>query len=426
MTSVTTKNDYYQYPAYFQSCYNVVMKKQASLEPGLLSVFRLFVVLRLGLTLISFWAGKDNGQFFKLIEAILLMVYLWWPKLPDRLGRTFLPVGLVLAAVGPIAGQYLELLTEFGEPKPNLVPDISLLVLHLLIPLILVGWQYNLWAVLIYCGGTAVLDVSLTLLSVSQGSPYARPLFVAILARTATFILIGYIIVKLVLAQRQQRQTLAQANTQLAQYATTLEQLAVSQERNRLARELHDTLAHTLSGISIQLEAVRTLWETHPQQARTMVEHSLATTRAGLTETRRALQALRASPLEDLGLVLAVRRLAEAAARQSGVSLHWQGIERVENLSPPVEQAIYRIAQEALENVVKHAMAHQLTVQLHQNNGCFALTVADDGCGFEPGRAGPQPHFGLTGMQERAEIIGGALEIKTQPGTGTTVRLTVK
>ncbi|MEW5958986.1 MAG: sensor histidine kinase [Chloroflexota bacterium] len=404
------------------------MMKQASLEPGLLSVFRLFIGLRLGLTLISLGAGKDDNdyEFFRLIEAILLMIYLWWPGLPDRLGRAFLPVGLVLAAIGPILGQYLELLAEFNEQEPNLIPDISLLVLYLLIPLILVGWQYNFRAVLIYCGATAALDVGLTLLSISQGNVYAHPLFIAILARTAIYLLIGYIIVQLVTAQRQQRQALIQANAQLAQYATTLEQLAVSRERNRLAGELHDTLAHTLSGTAVQLEAIKTLWATDPVQARTMLEQLSQVVRTGLTETRRALRALRASPLEELGLALAVRGLAESVAEQTGASLDWQGPERVDNLAPAVEQGVYRVAQESLANIAKHASARHLSVQLAQTNGRLALQIADDGCGFDLDQIDTDHHFGLKGMQERAAMIGGVLSVKSQPGQGTTIQLVIE
>jgi signal transduction histidine kinase len=429
MTAVIAKNDQRQYMVCPFSCYNELMMKQASLEPGLLSVFRLFAGLYFGINLIDVLVRNQRDTSYEplhLIVVSLLMIYLWWPGLPQRWGRAFLPPALVLVAGGPILGQYFELLTELDERELNLVPDISVSALILLIPLILVGWQYNFRAVLIYCAGTAALDIGLTILSISQGNPYARSLLTVIQIRTIFYILIGYIIVRLVMAQRQQRQALTEANAQLAQYATALEQLAVSRERNRLARELHDTLAHTLSGTAVQLEAIKTLWETDPAQARAMLEQSSKAIRSGLTETRRALQALRASPLAELGLALAVRELAESVAEQSGARLDWQGPERVDNLVPAVEQGVYRVAQEALANVAKHASAQHLAVQLVQNNGRLTLQVADDGCGFELNNIDIQNHFGLKGMQERAEMIGGTLEIETQPGTGTTLRLTVE
>jgi signal transduction histidine kinase len=204
----------------------------------------------------------------------------------------------------------------------------------------------------------------------------------ALFIRTISFILVGYMVVRLMTTQREQRRALAEANTQLAHYAATLEQLATSRERNRLARELHDTLAHSLSGIAVQLEAVKTLWENSPEDA-AMLEQSLATTRSGLTETRRALQALRASPLEDLGLALAVRSLAESVAARSGLALDLEAPERLENLSPDLEQGIYRIVQEALENIAQHANARNVKMQLSQTDGHFTLTISDDGQGFQ-------------------------------------------
>lgn len=369
-------------------------------------------------------ARDDNSELFNLILVALLVVYLWWPGLPNRLGRAFLLLGVVLAAVGPIVSQYLELLAELDEGELNFVPDIAVLALVLLIPLILVGWQYNFRAVLVYCGGTAALDATLTS-TISQGNPYVRSLIEVIYIRSLIYLLIGYIIVRLVTAQRQQRQALIQANTQLAQYATTLEQLAVSRERNRLAGELHDTLAHTLSGTAVQLEAVKTVWETDPAQARMMLEQSSQAIRTGLTETRRALKALRASPLEEMGLALAVRSLAQSVAEQTGAELNWQGPEQVDKLTPVVEQGVYRVAQEALANVARHALPQHLTVQLVQNNGRLTLQITDDGCGFELDRLDTEHRFGLKGMRERAEMMGGVLTVESQPGEGTRIHLVV-
>lgn len=406
------------------------MMKQASLEPGLLPVFRLFAGLHVGIeiALIGVFVAVRRDAYpelFILIQVALLNVYLWWPELSRRLGSVFLPLGLGLAAVGPILGQYFELLAAV-DAADELMRDFAVLTLVLLIPLILVGWQYNFRAVLIYCVGTAALDVGLTELAIGHGNPYIHSLIVIIQIRTAIYILIGYIIVQLVAAQRKQRQALTEANAQLAQYATTLEQLAVSRERNRLAAELHDTLAHTLSAAAVQLEAVKTVWETDPAQARTMLEQSSQSIRTGLTETRRALHALRASPLEDLGLALAVRNLAESVTEQTGAQLDWQGPERVDKLAPAIEQGIYRVAQEALANVARHASAQHLSVQLSQTNGWLSLQVTDDGYGFEFNQVDADHHFGLKGMQERAKMLGGVLNVKSQPGQGTTVQLVVE
>src|SRR5262249_44816572 len=158
------------------------------------------------------------------------------------------------------------------------------------------------------------------------------------------FLLIGYIITNLRKAQREKEQALVAANAKLTDYAAAIEQLAVSRERNRLARDMHDTLAHTLSAVSVQLEAADSIWQSSPQEAHRLMEESLASARNGLGETRRALRALRSSPLDDLGLALALRDLAEATAERAGWQLDLQLADDL-NLPPELEQNIYLIAQ---------------------------------------------------------------------------------
>ena len=216
----------------------------------------------------------------------------------------------------------------------------------------------------------------------------------------------------------------------MQQYATTLEELSISRERNRLARELHDTLAHSLSALTVQLEAVSALWNTHPERARRLLDQASETARTGLAESRRALQALRASPLQDLGLILAVRELAEAAAKRSGAQLELSLPDRLDRCpSPIVEQGVYRIAQETLENVIRHAGARTIRVSLEQTSTEMTLAIADDGQGvnldaLEIAGADADDRFGIRGMKERSALIGGRLEISSQAGQGTTVRLT--
>ena len=162
----------------------------------------------------------------------------------------------------------------------------------------------------------------------------AVPVIGMTMGRLLLYLVVGFVITRMVSAQREQRQKLADANERLVAYAATAEQLAVSHERNRLARELHDTLAHTLSSLSVQLEAVDSVWGVAPEQAHDLLAKARANARSGLTETRRALQALRASPLEDLGLVLAVRNLAEATAARNGLVVQTDLGNEIDGLSP--------------------------------------------------------------------------------------------
>ena len=170
------------------------------------------------------------------------------------------------------------------------------------------------------------------------------------------------------------------------------------------------------------------------QRHKQMLDRSLDATRSGLQETRRALKSLRASPLDDLGLILALRRMSEETARRANLALDLSLPSNSLLLPDGVEQTIYRIAQEALANVAHHANAHTLRVQLSTNpstgsaqsgNG-LSLIVQDDGLGFDPQQAQTAGHFGLPGMDERAALVGGDLTVSSQPGQGTTVRLLLK
>ena len=163
-----------------------------------------------------------------------------------------------------------------------------------------------------------------------------------------------------------------------------------------------------------------------------MLQQALTITREGLDETRRAMRALRATPLEQEGLALAVRSLAESAAQRGGLSLNLDIDEHPGPLEPEVEQCYYRVAQESIENVITHAGARTLSVSLRREQGALVLQVADDGRGLADGAVredvpvqavGGQVQFGLRGMRERAELIGGTLDIEGRPGQGTTIRL---
>jgi len=264
-------------------------------------------------------------------------------------------------------------------------------------------------------------------LSAALAWPYihaAGPLYPLYLAIVAMQIITvpgtGLVVGLLTRAQRRQAQALDERNRKLARYASAAEQLAITQERNRLARELHDTLAHSLSATAIQIEAAQALAETDEDAGRKMLAQALRTTRDGLTEARRSLHALRASPVEDLGLPRAVRNLAESLAERAGFKLRLRIDATPENLGPEAQQCIYRVAQEALSNAAHHADADCVEVALATENGRVRLSVIDDGRGFDPA-AVANTRYGLRGLRERAEMIGGALLVESTKDEGTKV-----
>jgi signal transduction histidine kinase len=295
----------------------------------------------------------------------------------------------------------------------------------LFIGLVLVAWQYRLWAVIAFSFGTAVLELfTIMLLTRIPQNNINVFLFITII-RTVSFVVVGIFISQLMTRLREQGESLRQANAQLTHYASTLENLTVSRERNRMARELHDTLAHTLTGLSVTLETLKAYWDVDEAKARDLLDKSLETTRTGVEETRRALKSLRASPLEDMGLGLAIQKIAESTATRVNLDLELALPDPMPTLAPDVEQTVYRIAQEAVENVGHHANAKKLSVKLENTGNGLRLTVQDDGLGFNPRDKASTGHFGLVGMKERAELSGGVLTIDSQTGKGTKVVLEI-
>lgn len=421
------------------------------IEPGLLSVFRLVLVLQLLFALVGSFeqpvalfrfggalpGSPDHSVLVRLRQSqqvlpllsvgwvALLLAYLVWPWLRHQLGRAYLPIALLAITFFVLLEWTLALWFWLQQPDAQLLDVVTIgsgrrLWVALLLPMVLIAWQYHLRHVVTYLLSVVVLSVLLT--GWLLGSVNWPDLVRDELIPATIFGVMGYIVTRMMAGQRQQRQALAEANVQLAQHASTLEQLAVSRERNRLARELHDTLAHTLSAVSVQLEAVDSAWETNPVKARDLLGKSLAQTRSGLTETRRALQALRAAPLDDLGLALAIRNLAESTAQRGGLQLTLD-LDEFDPLPPETEQQLYRIAQEALANVLKHASAQRLTVKLCHTDEGYRFSVQDDGKGFTSD-APLNGHFGLQGMHERADLFGALLLVESTPGQGTEVLLT--
>jgi signal transduction histidine kinase len=407
--------------------------RRTTLEPGLLPAFRLLLVLRLLIQFLAVAFALGLAQDFRpyrilaLVETLLLAGYLSWPLLCRWLGRAYLPIAIIIASAGPLLENALFVWLDARAGVAASTISQWELVLVLLAPLIVTSWQYGFRAVAAFALGTGLLHFGLYLAAAQPGRGAALSLaFNVLLLRAAMFMLIGHLVIRLVNAQRAQREALAQANARLVHYSAAIEQLTLSHERNRLARELHDTLAHSLSEIAVQLEALNTIWRKDPVRAQQILDQTLAATRGGLQEARRAIQALRAAPLEDLGLALAVRELAESAAARAMLTMDVRAPEEINGLPPEVEQCVYRVAQEAVANAVEHSQAKHLRVELERTGGCLMLTVSDDGCGFDPADAPANGHFGLRGMRERAEMIGAALSIQSAPGQGTTIRLSVQ
>lgn len=358
-----------------------------------------------------------------LSVAVLFLAFAHWDWVQQQMGKFHYPFLLFTIAVTPILVNALIVPRFPPGPLAN-AEGMALRQLPVLfVALALTAWEYRLLHVILFSVGTAVFELSLIFLNAFEYQSLFVFVFIAII-RTISFIALGIFISLLVTRLREQRESLREANANLAHYASTLEQLTVSRERNRLARELHDTLAHSLTALSVSLETVKAYFDIDREKSRELLETSLDTTRKGVNETRRALKFLRSSDLEDMGLGLAIQRAAESAAARLGLKLELDLPTPMPSLSPDVEQAIHRIVQEAVENIARHSQATKLSVRMESKDR-IVLTVEDDGVGFDAKSKEPTGHFGLVGMRERAELAGGKLKIESEKGKGTRVVLTI-
>lgn len=363
--------------------------------------------------------------------ALLPILFVLMPNLERRLGERHLPIALflfittlaielTLQSSGRLAREFL---TQAGQELEWVVTTWrSERFFFLLVPTVLAAWAYGrpgavraaAWATLLHIGGGLWLWHA-------EGA-FPQGYWVSMPIRLMILFAVPLIVAYLATRQRQQHQALQSAHQQLQRQATLAEELAASRERNRLARELHDTLAHSLAGLVVELEAVNTLFDIDGATARTELGKAQELARAGLDETRAAIQGLRESPAQAVGLAPALRQLVnefgERTGLQTQVAFAASGPDP--SLPPETSEALYRIAQEALTNIERHADATAVTLQVESTADALTMILSDDGVGFEPASAS-DGHYGLVGIRERAKLIGADVTIKSAPEQGTRI-----
>ena len=196
---------------------------------------------------------------------------------------------------------------------------------------------------------------------------------------------------------------------------------AQESERRRVARELHDGVGQELTGVVLQLE--RTAREAPAGAIRDLIVESREGVRGSLEDVRRIARELRPEALDDLGLRAALAALLSAVASRTGIEVDGRIAPELPPRGADVDLVIYRVAQESLTNVARHAQASHVEVALQASDGRVVLRVRDDGRGIDPATAGP-PN-GIRGMRERAVLIGAELAVESEPGAGTEVRLAI-
>jgi len=239
-------------------------------------------------------------------------------------------------------------------------------------------------------------------------------------ATVGTAVLFVAVFVQMRLNEQQAREQaeqlmveLEEANVQLAAYATQAEELAMTQERNRLAREIHDNLGHYLTIVNVQIEAARVVMDSDPGRALDAMNKAQELTQKGLTRVRESVAALRESPVSNRPLSDAIASLVKEA-QSSGIVTEFKVAGEPQALENKVALALYRAAQEGLTNVRKHARASRVDVLLDFQPSEVRLEVRDNGVGAAETAGG----FGLLGIRERMQLLGGRLEIRTGAGKG--------
>jgi signal transduction histidine kinase len=235
--------------------------------------------------------------------------------------------------------------------------------------------------------------------------------------------LFGAVLAELLMREQRARDQLTEAHAQLRGYAAQAEQLATTQERNRLARDIHDGLGHHLTVVQMQLQAARAVLSSDMARTEALLAKAQRQAEEALAEVRRSVSTLR-EPEAARPLPEGLEGLA-AESSAAGVPTALEVVGTVRSLPTEAEEALYRTAQEGLTNVRKHAEATHASLVLDYGDAAtVALEVRDDGRGAEPD-AGATLGFGLLGLQERAARLGGRFTIDTGPGRGLTLRVEV-
>ena len=333
--------------------------------------------------------GMEKGQAFRLEEETQTLILMTHRGLLEELVRytARLPLGVGAAGQAARAGQpVVRKVTDYPEGELRDLIEKEGLQVVISIPLM--------------AKGRALGAINLATHTLRSVSPEELSLLKAI----------GHQI------------GVAVENARLYEQA---QQLAVVQERNRLARDLHDSVTQALYGVTLYAEAAaRQLLSGEVGMAADHLREIRGTAQEALREMRLLIFELRPPILKVDGLVTALQARLEAVEGRVGLETELK-VEGDISLSPEIEEGLYRVALEALNNTLRHARASSVTVYLHQNRRAVTLEVADDGVGFDPAIAQKRGGFGLCGMEERAARLGGKLTVQSNPGEGTRVKMEV-
>ncbi len=247
-----------------------------------------------------------------------------------------------------------------------------------------------------------------------------------LIAETLMFGLGLFLVFKLVntlLSERQAQEALTLAHQQLRQYAFQAEELATAQERNRIARNIHDSLGHALTALNVQLQTAMMLWSEQPDRAESFLQKAQRLGATAMQEVRKSVQALREDDRVEQSLTETIAALVDDFRQGSGIQARMQTTGNG-SVSPAIVNALYRIVQEALTNISKHAQATAVAVEIETTAEKVRLRIVDNGRGINLDDSSGTG-FGLQGMQERVAILGGRFVLETEPEKGCQIQVEV-
>ncbi len=341
----------------------------------------------------AFTFNITNVVMMSVLGLLYLALGTWGDRYVDRLSATWGKPAYFVVQLGLVGA--INFLGN-GSVWLILLPLASQAVERLPSP-----WSY-LTAVMVW-----VLQVAPNVIQSGweNFSAFAMPLLAAVVF-VAVF-------TQITVNEQQARKNLAQANQKLREFAAQAEEMATIQERNRLAREIHDGLGHYLTAINIQLKAAQAFIEHNPPQAREALGNAQNLAEEALADVRRSISELRTDPSTATPLAERLQALVDET-RAAGIQAEMEIEGKPAPLSPQADFTLYRVSQEGLTNVRKHSSATQVELHLVYLETMVRLEVCDNGIGTQELSGG----FGLTGLQERVQFVGGSLKVVTAPGQG--------
>ncbi len=393
------------------------MSRRVSLgdsPPAILWVFHtLYLLLLFALTNIMLWNARDQLGWR---EAVIVMMVAIQAVLYTTVYIFRILAPLTNAQIALYFGGSLVLWVIESILEPNFIWAI-------------IAYTSQAWSA---APPRAALPLTVAMLAVFVAHFINRLDLGEIVALTVPVVAVsgmGYFIYRLVRTNVERDRVIVQleaAKKELEAARQRESEMSAMRERERLARDLHDSLGHALVALSIQLEAIQRLYRVDPERAIAQIDELKQLTRASTDELRRALQGLRAPGLGSRPLSQALHSLASEVKSHSGLTIHCVCGKEVDQLSPATAEVIWRVAQEALTNVEKHARATEVHIAAAVAADAVTLTIHDNGVGLPPHALNRPSHYGMRGMRERVEGLGGGMKIRGSGGVTVEVELPIQ